>query len=73
MKLHPFKEVCAEVDRLVQDGFSVYQQFNCQHCGAKQTMDVANVFHKKGICEECDSLTDIEKDGCNYLLIASLK
>jgi hypothetical protein len=72
MKLHPFYE-CAEAAQMhMEAGARVFQQFNCSHCGAKQTMDDPNVFYKLGTCEECKQVTDIEKEGCNYMLHAIL-
>jgi NAD-dependent SIR2 family protein deacetylase len=71
MKLYPFTEVAHEADAHVQRGHTVFQQFNCAHCGTKQTMEEANKFHTTGQCEECGKLTDIKKDGCNFMLIAS--
>lgn len=67
MKLHPFYEVTAQANRLIREGADTYQQFNCAHCGVKQTMPDANVFHTKGKCEECGGVTDIERDGCNFM------
>lgn len=69
MNLYPFDECCKEAENRIEQGYSVFQQFNCAHCGAKQTIDEANVFHTIGECEECGNWTDIKKDGCNYLLI----
>lgn len=71
MKLYPFDEVAREASKHVQAGHSVFQQFNCAHCGAKQTIDDANKFYTIGECEECGGETDIKKDGCNYMMIAS--
>jgi hypothetical protein len=31
-------------------------------------METPNVFHKTGSCDQCGHITDIEKQGCNYLL-----
>jgi hypothetical protein len=73
MKLHPFWECAAAAKSYADQGMNVYQQFNCAKCGAKQTMDVANQFFKLGTCEECGGETNIEKDGCNYMLHATFK
>ena len=73
MKLHPFDEVAHEADLRVQRGHKVFQQFNCAHCGTKQTIEEANRFYTHGICEECGKDTDIKKDGCNYMTIMSFK
>jgi hypothetical protein len=50
-------------------GASVFQQFTCSGCGTKQTMPESNIFYKKGECELCGAITDIEQDGCNYMLV----
>jgi transcription elongation factor Elf1 len=68
MNLYPFNECVAKAQTYIRDGAKVYQQFNCAHCGMKQTMPDANVFYKLGKCEECDKVTDIEKNGMNYML-----
>jgi hypothetical protein len=70
MNLYPWDEVIVEAERRLNKGFNVYQQFNCAKCGAKQTMEVPNTFYRKGTCEECRHMTDIEKDGHNYMAIS---
>ena len=67
MNLHPFYEVAKNAQSKIAEGWTTYQQFNCFHCGQKQTMPNGNVFHKKGKCEECGKVTDIERDGCNFM------
>lgn len=67
MKLHPFWAVVKEAQHWMNEGADVHQQFNCAGCGVKQTMDTPNIFYKTGECEECHHVTDIEKDGCNYM------
>jgi len=67
MNLYPFKDVVANAERKIAQGWTVYQQFNCAHCGAKQTMDDPNKFYLTGRCEECGKITDIEKDGMNFM------
>jgi DNA-directed RNA polymerase subunit RPC12/RpoP len=73
MNLHPFDEVAANAEKMIGEGWTVYQQFNCADCGAKQTMDDKNVFHLKGRCEECGHITDIKKDGCNFMAVSGGK
>lgn len=73
MKLHPW-DVCVEAaKKYMEQGFTIHQQFNCSHCGIKQTIGDPNVFHMLGTCEECGKVTNIREDGCNYLLIASME
>lgn len=69
MNLYDFDECAKEAEARMQQGFFVFQQFNCAHCGVKQTIDTPNVFHTHGTCEGCGKLTDIKQDGCNYMLI----
>ena len=70
---HPFDEVCKQAEEHVKQGRNVFQKWTCSHCGVRQTMPDANHMYTKGICEECDSLTDIQKQGCNYMLILGVK
>jgi len=70
MKLHPFNECVRDAEALMNRGHRIYQQFNCAHCGVKQTMDDPNVFYRTGKCEECGKITNIESDGCNYMVHA---
>lgn len=71
MKLHPFYECAAAAGALIKKGAVVWQQFNCACCDSKQTMEHKNVFFKSGKCEECGHVTNIEKDGCNYMIYES--
>ena len=68
MNLYPFDEVLRRASDFANRGIDVYQQFNCEHCGAKQTMPDRNTMYELGTCEECGKETDIKKNGCNYLL-----
>lgn len=70
MNLYPFKDCVTGADLLIRKGGTVFQQFNCSGCGTKQTMPDRNVFYRQGKCEECGATTDIEKEGCNYMLVA---
>jgi hypothetical protein len=67
MKLHPFDECVRDAKTITDKGHAVYQQFNCAKCGVKQTMELPNTFFTTGKCEECGHVTDIAKDGCNYM------
>ena len=71
MNLHTFYEVAANAERKSREGWTTFQQFNCAECNTKQTMPDANVFHKKGRCERCNGITDIGKDGCNFMAVMS--
>ena len=66
-KAFPFVEVCEQAERTMNKGAKIYQQFWCENCGTKQTMDQANKFFTCGQCEECSHVTDLVKNGCNYM------
>ena len=44
MKLHPFLECVEAASKLMDQGVTIWQQFNCANCGAKQTMAKKNLF-----------------------------
>lgn len=69
MNLYPFPKVCAQALAAVRSGGTIHQQFLCSHCGAKQTMSEPNKMFATGTCEECNHITNIQHDGCNYLAI----
>ena len=69
MNLYPFHDVVKNAQNAILTGATVFQQFNCAHCGVKQTMSEPNKFFTEGICEECEGMTDIVKDGCNFLVM----
>lgn len=72
MNLHPFNDVVKNAESKMREGWTVYQQFNCAGCGAKQTMPDANKFFTAGRCEECQHVTDIVANGCNFMATFSM-
>jgi hypothetical protein len=71
MKLHPFDDVVANATAKIEEGWTVYQQWNCAHCGEKQTMPDKNKFFLSGKCEECGKITNIKKRGMNFMAVFS--
>ncbi|HEX3341861.1 MAG TPA: hypothetical protein VHT68_22110 [Pseudolabrys sp.] len=73
MKLYPFRDCVEMADKLLKNSKNVetYQQFQCVGCGSKQTMEYPFTFYTIGHCEECDRLTDIQRDGCNFAVVAT--
>jgi hypothetical protein len=72
MKLIPFREC---VDKAVQlsnnstGPVEIYQQWMCVGCGTRQTMEHPNTFYTEGRCEQCDRLSNLERDGCNFAIV----
>lgn len=40
-------------------GAAVHFQWTCLHCGARQTFEKPNVLHKRGQCEKCNGVSDL--------------
>jgi len=72
MKLYPMIDCIRRAEPFMDKGATVYQQFLCASCGAKQTMDEANKFFAAGICERCGHQTNILAAGCNYALYSQI-
>ena len=66
----PFKDACAQAMDLMAKGMDVYQKFTCAGCGNRLTMEKPNIFFKQGTCDNCAATTDIEAQGCGYLVHA---
>jgi hypothetical protein len=66
---YPFHDCAKAADKLIGEGAKVFQKFTCVGCGQRLTIDVANVFHTSGACDKCDAVTDIARQGCNYMVI----
>lgn len=71
---YPFAEVAQSAERILAENAHtvIHQKFTCSGCGARQTMEQPNIFFTEGKCEECGHITDIVKDGCNFMAIRNL-
>jgi hypothetical protein len=65
----PFAEVVEAGQRLAEEGKLVHQKYTCDQCHTRLTIEVANAFYREAACDKCGFVTNIEKKGCNYLLI----
>jgi hypothetical protein len=63
----PFADAVERAELAIRAGFTIYQKFTCQHCRSRQTIDVPNAMYMTGLCEECDSTTNIEAQGCGFM------
>jgi hypothetical protein len=66
---HPFEEVLASANEVIERGGTVYQKFSCSNCGQRLTMDVPNTFYPEGNCDQCGHVTNIRETGCNFLAV----
>jgi len=67
-KDHPFKVIVEVVRIHALRGRLCYQKFSCSKCGQRLTMETPNVLYKTASCDQCQTVTDIEKQGCNFML-----
>jgi hypothetical protein len=59
-------EAALHLDELMKKGCTFYQKFTCSNCGSRQTMEKKNLLYTSGKCEECGSITIIER--CGYMV-----
>lgn len=67
----PFYEIVNEAGTMADLGATCFQKFTCLACNTRQTMDTPNVFYKTGRCQECSFITNLEVEGCGFMLVAS--
>jgi hypothetical protein len=72
MRLFPLSDILVVTHNMRYEGYVLFQQFNCSGCGIKQTMSEPNSFYTSGKCEACGHVTDIAKDGCNYMAATNI-
>ena len=65
----PFDAVIAECRIKAAEGARCYQKFSCSKCGQRLTMEQPNMFWHEGTCDQCGTVTDIKKQGCNYMMV----
>jgi hypothetical protein len=74
MKLVPFEQAVEGAIEWIAQGATVHQRFACEACG-NDTLGIEkpNVFYTSGSCDLCGHVTDLQKTGCNYLVMAKLE
>jgi len=65
----PFDEACVKAQCLILLGATIHQKFWCENCKVRQTIPTPNVFYAKGQCEECNHISDLQKNGCGFMLM----
>jgi hypothetical protein len=69
MNLYPIEAVRVRLEtEVIPRGGTFHQQFLCEWCGVKQTMEEENRLFTRGKCEACGQETDIVRRGCNVLV-----
>jgi hypothetical protein len=70
---YPLEECAKALEERVAEGYTFYQKWTCQGCGARITGNTANKLFTSGHCEHCNHVTNITVTGCNYLLAMVLQ
>ncbi|HEY7417410.1 MAG TPA: hypothetical protein VH593_19660 [Ktedonobacteraceae bacterium] len=65
----PLAECANMANKYIAGGAKVYQKFTCEKCGARLTIDQPNTFYESADCDRCGAVTDIKKNGCNYMMV----
>ena len=71
-KDYPLQECAEAAAKYIEHGGTVFQKFTCEKCGQRLRIDEPNKFFPSGSCDFCGHVTNIEKRGCNYVLIKAL-
>lgn len=70
MKLRPLDEVLKSAQQYRDAGATVHQRFQCEACGNDTLgIDEPNTFYTHGECDLCKHVTDLQKTGCNFLIV----
>lgn len=67
----PLDEIAQAVQEHIDNGCLIFQKFTCAGCGQRLVIDIPNRLYTSGNCDKCGHVTDIQKQGCNYMLIKS--
>jgi hypothetical protein len=67
----PFDEISKACEKIISQGHTIHQKFTCSGCKSRLTIDEPNVLYTTGTCDKCETVTDIQKQGCNYMVIIS--
>lgn len=68
----PWVDAIKEANKMILQGYIIYQKFTCANCKARQVIDEPNRFYENATCEECKHETSIKTHGCNFMLVATL-
>ena len=68
---YPFDQITKSVMDQLQENprLRFFQKFTCEKCGNRLMMSEPNKFYRAGDCDKCHHVTDIEKRGCNYMML----
>lgn len=68
---YPFEECEKAAREHAANGALVLQKWTCAGCKQRVTANNPNHWTAQGLCENCGTLTDLKKTGCNYALAFS--
>lgn len=64
----PFDQAAAAAGEILEqsDTTTVFQTFECSHCGETAHTLEANVFNERGQCLKCGKSTNLRRTGCGF-------
>lgn len=65
----PWDEIIRAVEQHNKMGHDCFQKFTCAKCKNRLMIEQPNRFHTTASCDKCGHVTDIKKQGCNYMLL----
>lgn len=69
---YPISVIMESMMKQMARGAECHQKFTCAGCGSRLTIETPNRLFTKGECDNCDTVTDIEAQGCNFMFILPL-
>ena len=67
------RTLAKRIDEIRDGRLTFYQKFSCGRCHERITMNEPNKLFMFGHCEHCGHVTDLKRDGCNYMLHYAVK
>lgn len=64
----PLPEVIETCERVIRDGAFIQQVWTCAGCKQRISAGNLNLLTHAGHCQHCNTVTDLDKTGCNYRL-----
>ena len=68
---YPLDEIEKSFKRHRLHGGVCFQKFTCSGCHRRLTVSEPFKIYTQGTCDNCNAVTNIEEQGCNFIMILS--
>lgn len=65
----PLTVIGASCEKIIANGGFILQKWTCEACGERVTAQNINALCHHGHCQHCNHVTDLDKRGCNFMLL----